>query len=375
MAKILILGGGFGGLIAAERLSLALSAEHEVTLVSNERNFIFYPALVRLAFGKCAPSDVTIDLHHKLQIFKTRFVQAEVIGIDTDRRTVQLSGKDFEGDIAYDYLIIGLGRRSATEKIPGFFEYAETMLDIESANRLGEKMRNFHRGNVVIGMCPEGNLPVPVCETAFGLSRLLKQQSDELITNISVVFPGTIDEAFGGAKIAQELSEVFESHKIEPVVNFRISKINEKEILSDQGKSHFYDLLILIPPFRGIAFLKDLGVTNDRGYVKVNARMQVHGLENVYAVGDAVAFSGPKLGHMAVRQGHIAAANVIEEVNGREPSNEYYHEISTVVDVGDGDSIYLHYGIWDDNDISIQQGLFWHWAKGVHDRIWKAVHS
>ena len=47
MAKILILGGGFGGVVAAEHLAKKLDAEHQITLVSRSRQFVFYPALVR----------------------------------------------------------------------------------------------------------------------------------------------------------------------------------------------------------------------------------------------------------------------------------------------------------------------------------------
>ena len=51
MAKVLILGGGFGGVVAAEWLAERLGTEREITLASRSREFLFYPALVRLAFG------------------------------------------------------------------------------------------------------------------------------------------------------------------------------------------------------------------------------------------------------------------------------------------------------------------------------------
>ena len=63
MANILILGGGFGGLIAAEKLASAFGSEHQITLVSKSRKFIFYPALVQFAFGKFKPEDISFDLH------------------------------------------------------------------------------------------------------------------------------------------------------------------------------------------------------------------------------------------------------------------------------------------------------------------------
>ncbi len=53
MANVLILGGGFGGVVAAETLATNLSHQHQVTLVSRDDRFLFYPALVRFAFGEC----------------------------------------------------------------------------------------------------------------------------------------------------------------------------------------------------------------------------------------------------------------------------------------------------------------------------------
>jgi sulfide:quinone oxidoreductase len=73
MAKILILGSGFGGIVAAEELSKSLGAEHQITLVSPNRKFTFYPALVRLAFGNCEPDDITFDLKEKLDEINVRF--------------------------------------------------------------------------------------------------------------------------------------------------------------------------------------------------------------------------------------------------------------------------------------------------------------
>ena len=78
MARILILGGGFGGTIAAERLSQRLGGgEHQLTLVSMSRDFTFYPGLVRLAFGHSKPEDLTFDLAAKLHEQNVRFVHGE----------------------------------------------------------------------------------------------------------------------------------------------------------------------------------------------------------------------------------------------------------------------------------------------------------
>lgn len=82
MSKILILGGGFGGVVAAERLADQLGDEHQITLVSRSRNFVFYPALVRLAFGKCEREDVSFDLRESMLSRRVNFIEAEVARID-----------------------------------------------------------------------------------------------------------------------------------------------------------------------------------------------------------------------------------------------------------------------------------------------------
>ena len=82
MAKVLVLGGGFGGLVAAERLAQTLGGNHQVTLVSRSRRFVFYPALVKVAFGKCKREDVSFDLRNALLDRRVNFIEAEVARIE-----------------------------------------------------------------------------------------------------------------------------------------------------------------------------------------------------------------------------------------------------------------------------------------------------
>ena len=130
MARVLILGGGFGGVVAAEHLAEQLSDDHQITLVSRSRQFVFYPALVRLAFGKCHPADVSFDLRQTMLNRKVNFIGAEVARIDPFERIVTIAHGEVEGMLGYDYLIFALGRRLATERIPGFYEHAHHLLNV-----------------------------------------------------------------------------------------------------------------------------------------------------------------------------------------------------------------------------------------------------
>jgi sulfide:quinone oxidoreductase len=375
MARVLILGGGFGGVIVAEKLAAALPpGEHQITLVSYNSKFIFYPGLVQAALGRIKPDDITFDLQAKLSSWGVRFVQGDVLQIEPGLRRVKITGQDVEGELLYDYLIVAIGRRLATEKTPGFFEHAHHLLGVDAALKFQQAIENFQEGDIVVGMCPAARLPVPVCETAFALARKFENAVAGNRVRISVVFPDTVEKAFGGANLRHDLESAFEKYGINLVTNFPVSEIKENEILSgEQVLTH--DLLMMIPPFQGQVMVKRLGESSDdSGYAKVNGLMQVYGLENTYAAGDIAAFSGPKLAHMAVQQAKVAAANIISEINGETPDAEYYHEIATIIDQGGADSIYLHYGIWDETLYKLQTGTLWSWIKNLHDKFWQTVH-
>ncbi|MGH9882117.1 MAG: hypothetical protein ACRD6N_11835 [Pyrinomonadaceae bacterium] len=101
MANILILGGGFGGVVAAESLARQIGEEHQITLISRSRKFVFYPELVRLAFGKCEPDDISFDLRSAMLDRRVRFIEAEVARIKPDGRRVILAHGEIEGETCH----------------------------------------------------------------------------------------------------------------------------------------------------------------------------------------------------------------------------------------------------------------------------------
>lgn len=374
MAKILILGGGFGGVVAAERLAAKLGDEHQITLVSRNRNFVFYPALVRLAFGKCQLDDVSFDLRATMLNRKVNFVEAEVARIDPDQRKVIIAHGEVEGNLAYDYLIFALGRRLATERISGFFEHSHHLLNVDKALKFGKAIASFNHGHAVIGQCAGARLPVPVYETAFALSRLLEERGDRKNTKITIVSPDPPGAQFNDYAISSALENTLHAHQIEYRADFPVNQISPGAIMSSNGQAMNFNLLMLVPPFEGSPAVSYLGIT-DNAYINVDATMRVPGIERMYAVGDCVNFSGPKMGHMAVRQAVVAAANLSAAIEGRAPVSHYSHEVRLVIDEGGSDSIYAHKDIWTDEPASVRQGRFWSWAKRVQEKYWEAKHA
>lgn len=375
MANILILGGGFGGVVAAERLAKTLGPEHQLTLVSRSSRFLFYPALVRLAFGKCEPDDISFDLRETMLDRRIRFIQAEVAHVDPAQRKVKLASGDFDGDLHYDYLIFALGRRLVTEKVMGFFEHAHHLLTVESSLKFGEAAKGFHEGHAIIGYCQDTRLAVPVYETAFALSRLLEERGERGRTRITLVSAEPPGDQLGGAEMARALRGALDSHEIEFLPDFPIKRVTADYVETGAGRRLDYDLLMLVPPFGGAPAVMRTGITDEEGYIRVEPTMRVQGVERMYAVGDCVNFEGPKMGHMAVLQGEVAAANVAHEINGQKPFEHYYHEMLLVIDEGGSESIYLHRELWSGDEGTVRQGRFWSWAKRIHEKYWESKHS
>lgn len=370
MSNILVIGGGFGGLVTAKRLALELGKEHTITLVSPNRTFTFYPALVRLVFGDCSVDEITFDLPEALAELGVRYIQGEMTAVHPMLKRVAIEGGDINGEVSYDYLVIAIGRRLALGQIPGLREHAHHILGTKAAMKFSRAIDNFKEGKIVVGLSPGSRLPVAVCETAFALARHFDEKVKDGSISISVLFPGSLEDAFGGARLHDTLLEAFDRHKIHAHFDVPVSEVTKDEVLSTKKHRIHYDLLMLMPPFRGFTNLRELGIVDDDDFIKVDEKLRVEGMPASYAVGDAVGLSGPKLAHMAVRQAEVAAANIVSEIKGEEPREAYVHEVAAVIDSGGPDSIFLHYGVWKDEQ-TIKKGRFWSWAKDAHDAYWR----
>lgn len=374
MANIIVLGGGFAGVTAAESLRSRLGEEHQVKLISKYSEFMFYPALVRLAFGRCNLDDVFFDLRQAMTERNIEFIQSEVAYPDPERRQVVIPQGRQEIKMAYDYLLFAIGRRLAVESVEGFTKYAHHLLNVGAALKFGEAVKHFRGGDVVLGSCPGARLAVPLYETAFALDQLLRERGDRNQAKITVVSPDSIGEQLGGSEIAKTLREALDQREIEFRPDFPINRVTEQQIWTSSNDNLTYDLLMLIPPFEGPQEAKRAGIADADGYIPVNDNMRVLGCERIYAAGDSINYPGPKMAHLAVQQAEVAAANLTAEIERRSPVTSYDHDLRLVIDGGGGDSIYFHKNLIYENDVSIRQGRFWSWAKLVREQVWRRAH-
>src|SRR5919106_650689 len=143
--RIVMLGGGCGGVVAATHLGRKLGAKHDVILVDRRPNHVFMPAFLFLMLGERQPEDISRSLGH-LQKRNVNIIQSEILGIDPSRRQVALQNKK----INYDYLILSLGLQTRPDLVSGFSEASLHPWEMETAIRLRDALAAFRGGGRVL---------------------------------------------------------------------------------------------------------------------------------------------------------------------------------------------------------------------------------
>jgi demethylphylloquinone reductase len=140
-AKICILGGGFGGLYTALRLSqLPWEAETkpEITLVDQSDRFLFSPLLYELLTGELQTWEIAPPFAELLANTGVRFRQGTVAKVDLEQRHVHLQDG---GDISYDRLVLALGGETPMDLVPGAESHAYPFRNVIDAYKLEERLR------------------------------------------------------------------------------------------------------------------------------------------------------------------------------------------------------------------------------------------
>ena len=185
-------------------------------------------------------------------------------------------------------------------------------------------------GRVIIGQGPGARLPVPVYESAFALARWLDENSDREKTTITIINPGPPGSEFDDRKLTELLAASLQKRRIEYLPNLQVTRVTSSTVITDDGRQLDYNLLMLLPPFRGSSAASRLGITSGDDYINVDWSMKVIGLDRMYAAGDCVNLSGPKMGHLAVHQGEVAAANLAAEIAGHDVARDLGHVVDAL---------------------------------------------
>ncbi len=323
--KIVILGGGSGGVVAATKLGHDLGSKHEVILIDRRPDHVFMPAFLFLMVGRRKPGEITRKLKG-LEKRNVKVIQADILGIDPTKQEVVLDN----GPVHYDYLIVALGLQTVPELIPGFAEAAHHPWEMDSAVNLKQALELFNGGKILVGVplgpyrCP----PAPY-EAQWMLDSYFRKRG--IRDRVEIEYFTRDPEPAGEARdpVVWMDAESKRRH-IRQHYDFIVHSIDPeaKTVTGLYGYKLSYDLLLMIPPHRPARALFDCGLADTENGIRVDYDTLATKWDNVYAIGDCADMPASKSGGVAHQEADLLAHNLKVEIRGRgEPKPLRLHTI------------------------------------------------
>jgi sulfide:quinone oxidoreductase len=319
-SRVLILGGGFGGLETAFDLRLLAGDRADLTLVSDQDHFLFKPNSIYVPFG-LDPKRLEVGLAKPMAKRGIEFVHGHATEIDPDARQVRVDGRA----IPYDQLVIATGAGMRASEIPGLAEHAismwtpEQMLELrEEFERVLAAAKGGDRRHVTFLIPPNNKCAGPLYEIVLMFETWLRRKGGRDSTSITwATYEQGYIQAFG-PRLHELVTEEFERRGIEGHTDWVVDSVDSKGVEFHNGERIDHDLLVAFPPY--IASTPFPGLeADDRGFLATDLatrRLQNH--PEIYAVGDAGDFP-VKQAFLAFLQGDAAAAQIAAAILGTEP--------------------------------------------------------
>ena len=364
--RIVVLGGGFGGVAAARQLEHLCGGQHgvEITLVSRDNFFVLTPLLFEACSG-------TLELRHCAQPIRpalrhSRFVEATVESVDVERRVVYaVAAEGSAYELPYDHLVVALGATTNMALIPGSanaFTF-KTMADalvlrnhmierFERADATSDpELRRRYLTVVIIG---GGLVGVELLGelTAFAddvLRYYPRLRRDEVRFHLFEAGKRILPEI--DPKLGEKATRVLQRRDADirastPVRSIEPGRVN----LADETIEA--STVVLAAGIVPNAVASHIAVAHDeRGRIAVDATMRSHSDPHVWALGDCAAIPGPDgrpfpaLAQHATREAKQVAENVAAVVAGREPAAFTYRSLGTMAALGHTRAVAMVMGV------------------------------
>lgn len=389
MARIIVLGGSFGGLTAALEVKRRLGKLAQVTVVSEEDRFVFLPSLPWLVMGWRKPGDITLSASAILRHKGIEFVQDAAKQVDADAsksKVVTATGKE----LPYDHLVISTGPHLAFDEIPGLGPeqgHTACTFTLDHAIKTGETWRSVleNPGPVVLGSSQMVSCFGPSYELAFEMDAELRRR--KMRHKVPIIYltsePYLGHMGVGGLGASKTFFErEFAERDIKPVVSQAIQEVAPGEIRLKNGGNIPFKLAMIAPPFRGVPAVAPLG--NPRGFIPVDKNYRHVKHQNIFAIGVAIAIAPPeptpvptgvpKTGFMTVKMAKVAAATIASDVTGapQPPADEL--GVVCLMDMGSTAAIMQAYPVLPPRQSSYMKKAAWaKWLKYGFEQyfLWK----
>jgi sulfide:quinone oxidoreductase len=337
---VLILGGGVGGLVAANELRKRLPKAHRIVVVDRESTFVFAPSLLWVMTGDRVVKKVSRPLS-RLDRKGITFIRGEIESIAPQRHEAVVAGQRLAGD----YLIIALGADLAPETVPGLQEGGHNFYTPAGAEAFSADFARFTGGRLaLLTASPAYKCPGAPYEAAMLLEAACRKRGIRQSTEIDLYAaePGPMGVA--GPDVSQAVRLMVETKGVRYHPEHQIATVEPatRRMRFSNGVEAGYDLLAYVPPLRAPRVLREAGLIADGGWIAADRHSFETGHPGVFALGDAVTVPLtmgkplPKAGVFAHKQAEVVARNLASRITGHGKAAGYDGWGECFIETGDG---------------------------------------
>lgn len=347
MRRLLILGGGAAGTMAANRLSRRLPhADWQITVVDKDGDHHYQPGYLFVPFGGYDRHDI-VRSRRELLPDSVTVVLGDIDQVRPEDKDVVLT----DGRVLdYDYLVIATGVTPRPDQTPGMLgaEWRKSIFDfytLEGAEALHDALLGFEKGRVVVHVtetpikCP----PAPL-EFAFLLDSWLTKHHRRQDTTLTFVTP--LDGAFTRPIASRHLGAMLEERNIGLETDFVIERIDDeaKKLISYDEREIPFDLLVTVPVNMGADYIARSGLGDDLNCVPVDPKTNLSTAHpEIFALGDAANLPTSKAGSVAHFSVEIFVENFLRYIEGKPMTAAFDGHANCFVEAGDDKAIVLDF--------------------------------
>lgn len=377
MATTVILGGGVGGLVAANTLRRRLDPKHRIVLVDKSPRHVFTPSFLWMMLGWREPQAISRDLG-RLSRKGIEVVQEEILEIDPARRRV----KTAQREIVADYLVISLGAEAWPGAVPGLAEAGSNLYDLDGTLRLRDALAEFRGGRIAVLVAGVPfKCPAAPYEAAMLIEASLRRRGLREKSGVDLYTPEMLPMPVAGKALGEAVKGMVEGKGIGFHPQHKLADLEpgRRELSFANGVKVGYDLLVVVPPHRCPPVVKQAGLTGEAGWVPVDKGTLATTHERVLAIGDVTAIKLPvglmlpKAGVFAHAEAEVVAHNIAAELTGRGASTAFDGVGYCFVEMGDGVAAYAKGNFYAEPAPAMtlrSPSRLWHWGKIYLEKWW-----
>lgn len=364
---VLVLGGGIGGVAAANRLRRRLDRRHRVVLVNRDPNFTFPASYLWVRTGARRPEQITRPLK-ALERRGIEVVIGDVSDIDPTSRTLTVGERTLTGD----HLVVSLGADWATDRVPGLGDHGHTYATLPGAQRLAAELARIESGRiVVVNAAPLYKCPAAPYEAALLIDAGLRARGvrDRVQVVVRSAEPAPMPVA--GANVSAAVQQLLADRGIDYQPGRQITA-------AEPGTIHFgdtsedADLLVYMSPICAPPVIANSALAADDGWIHADPTSLVTGFEGVYAIGKnthivlGIGKPVPRAGVFAHAQANVVADTITADITGKPAQGGFDGHGGCFIETGSGRAAYGSGNFYGDPapEVALHSpARRWHWGK------------